>query len=75
MWGGEETEETIKEILKIEMTATAMDLEEVIHDKEYDMKVAANKLDFETAALLRDELDVLKKELAEKKGKKKGKKK
>jgi excinuclease ABC subunit B len=75
MLGGEETEETIKDILKIEMTATAKELEEVIHDKEYDMKEAANKLDFETAALLRDELDVLKKELAEKKGKKKGKKK
>jgi excinuclease ABC subunit B len=71
MLGGEETEETIKDILKIEMTATAKELEEVIHDKEYDMKEAANKLDFETAALLRDELDVLKKELAGKKGKKK----
>jgi excinuclease ABC subunit B len=76
MLGGEEDqEETIRDILKIEMTATAKELEEVIHDKEYDMKEAANKLDFETAALLRDELDVLKKELAEKKGKKKGKKK
>jgi excinuclease ABC subunit B len=75
MLGGEEDQEdTIRDILKIEMTATAKELEEVIHDKEYDMKEAANKLDFETAALLRDELDVLKKELAEKKGKKKKKK-
>ena len=56
------------------MTATSKELKEVIHDKEYDMKEAANKLDFETAALLRDELDVLKKELAGKE-KKKGKKK
>lgn len=71
--GDEDQEDTIRDILKIEMTASAKELEEVIHDKEYDMKEAANKLDFETAALLRDELDVLKKELAEKKGKKKSK--
>ncbi len=61
----------IKKVLKLEMTADPHEIAEVIKDKEYDMKEAARKLDFETAAILRDEISVLKKEMeAKEKGKK-----
>lgn len=56
--------EELKNVLKIEMTAAPEEIVEVIKDKEYDMKEAARKLDFETAAILRDEVSLLKKELA-----------
>jgi excinuclease ABC subunit B len=68
-------EETIKDILKLEMTAEPHELKLVIQEKTYDMKEAANKLDFETAGILRDELSLLKKELDEKEGKGKKKRK
>lgn len=69
----ESSESMAKRVLKLEMTAEPHEIAEVILDKERDMKAAARKLDFETAALLRDEISVLKKELAakEKKTKKK----
>jgi excinuclease UvrABC helicase subunit UvrB len=55
-----------KRILKIELTAEPQEIAEVILDKQREMKEAARKLDFETAALLRDEIGVLKKELESK---------
>jgi excinuclease UvrABC helicase subunit UvrB len=60
-------EEKVKKILKIEMTASPEELEEAIRDKKDDMKRAAENLLFETAALLRDELVELERELATKK--------
>ena len=56
-----------KNVLKIEMTAETHEIEEVIKEKEGEMKEAARKLDFETAAILRDEIVLLKKELQKKK--------
>jgi excinuclease ABC subunit B len=57
----------VKKVLKIEMTAEPHEIEEVIKEKEEDMRQAARKLDFETAAILRDEIVMLKKELKGKK--------
>ena len=54
----------VKDILKLEMTAEPHEIEEVIKEKDCDMKEAARHLDFETAAILRDEIVLLKKELA-----------
>ncbi len=69
------TEETdIKQILKLELTAEPHDIEEVIKEKEGEMRVAARNLDFELAALLRDEIVVLSRELKEKVAIKKKKK-
>ena len=64
---GDSKEEDIRDILKIELTAEPHEIKEVIQEKEYDMKEAARALDFETAAILRDEIKVLKEELKEKK--------
>ncbi|NQV89386.1 MAG: excinuclease ABC subunit UvrB [Parcubacteria group bacterium] len=64
---GVTSEANIKEILKLELTAEPHELKEVIKEKKYDMSEAAKKLDFETAAILRDEIDVLEKELEGKK--------
>jgi len=60
-------EESTAEILKLEMTAEPHEIEHVIKEKEYEMKEAAKKLDFETAAILRDEIGLLTKELKDKK--------
>lgn len=62
MLGGDE-EKSIEGILKLELTADPHELEQIIKEKDYEMKEAAKKLDFETAALLRDEIAVLAKEL------------
>ena len=68
MLGGEEKiEEQIKNVLQVELTAEPHEMEEVIKEKEIEMKQAAQKLDFETAAILRDEIALLKKELKKKK--------
>ena len=56
-------EKTTEAVLKIEMTAEPHEIEEVIREKDAQMKEAARKLDFETAAILRDEIVVLKREL------------
>jgi excinuclease ABC subunit B len=64
MLGGEET---TAGILKLEMTAEPHEIEHVIKEKTYEMKEAAKKLDFETAAILRDEIALLAKELKNKK--------
>ncbi len=63
---GESSEKSIKDILKLELTAETHEIEEVIEEKTYDMKEAARKLDFETATLLRDEIVLLKKEVEKK---------
>ena len=67
MLSGEE--HSIEGILKLEMTAETHEIEDVLKEKEYEMKEAARKLDFETAAILRDEIAILSKELKEKKKK------
>lgn len=59
-------ERSIKDILKLELTAETHEIEAVIKSKEYDMKEAAQHLDFETAAILRDEIALLKKEVDKK---------
>ena len=56
----------VSDVLKIEMTAEPHEIEEVIEEKAYDMKMAARDLDFETAAVLRDEIALLEKELDKK---------
>jgi len=65
MLGGEKAE--AKEVLAIEMTAEPHEIAKVIEEKEEEMREAARLLDFETAALLRDEIKILKEELKEKK--------
>ncbi len=56
-------------ILNIEISATAKEIEEVIEEKEIEMDKASANLLFETAMILRDEIELLKRELGEKKGK------
>ncbi len=58
-----EKEEETEDILKIELTAEPHEIQEIIDEKTYDMKEAANKYDYETAAILRDEIELLKKEI------------
>ncbi len=53
----------VKEILKLELSAETRDLREVMKQKEEDMKNASKNLEFELAAVLRDELIVLMKEI------------
>jgi excinuclease ABC subunit B len=63
-------EKDIKGILKIEMTAEPHELKKVIIEKKGEMKKAAANLLFETAALLRDEIEELEKELIKRSNKK-----
>jgi excinuclease ABC subunit B len=65
MLGAEQDE--IKKVLKIEVVVDPGDIERVVKEKNEEMRIAARKLDFETAAILRDEIVALKKELADKK--------
>lgn len=65
MLGGDEKTD-IKNVLALELTADPHEIQEVIEEKEYEMRQAAQKLDFETAAILRDEIAILKKELKKK---------
>lgn len=53
----------IKEILKLELNAETHDLETVKKQKEKEMKEAALNLEFELAAILRDEISVLGEEI------------
>nr|MBP9864736.1 UvrB/UvrC motif-containing protein [Patescibacteria group bacterium] len=57
----------IKNILKLELQAETHDLETVLRHKEIEMKSAAKNLEFELAAILRDEVAVLIKEIAKRK--------
>ncbi len=59
----EPQEKDIKDILKIELSAETHDLKQVIKQKEREMKDAAQNLQFELAAILRDEVIVLGKEI------------
>ncbi len=61
---GEVSEDKTKQILQIELTASPKELEEVINEKKVEMKAAAANLLFETAAILRDEIALLEKELS-----------
>jgi excinuclease ABC subunit B len=63
---GEEERET-KDILKLELTAEPHEIAEVIKEKEKEMRDAAFNLDFETAAVLRDQIVELRKEIKSKK--------
>jgi excinuclease ABC subunit B len=63
MLGLEITEKDVKEILKLELTGESHDLETVLKQKEKEMKEAAKNLEFELAAILRDEVMQLQKEL------------
>jgi len=68
MLGGddkERREQEARSVLKLELTANPKELEEVLKEKEYEMRDAAKHLDFETAAILRDEIVMIKKELGE----------
>ncbi len=56
-------EKDVKEILKLEMGAETHNLEAVKKQKKAQMKEAALNLEFELAAILRDEIHVLEKEL------------
>ncbi len=60
---GIEEDRDIRDVLKIEMITDPKDLEQVIKQKEIEMKIAARELQFELAALLRDEVKLLKEEL------------
>ena len=63
MLGLEGSEKDVKEILKLELGAETHSLLEVKKRKEKEMKTASRNLEFELAAILRDELVVLEKEL------------
>jgi len=53
----------VKDILKLELTAETHDLKTVLKTKEIEMKEAAQNLQFELAAILRDEMITLNKEI------------
>ena len=53
----------VKDILKLELTAETHDLRTVLKQKEAEMKEAARNLQFELAAILRDEISELLKEI------------
>ncbi|MFH1078217.1 MAG: excinuclease ABC subunit UvrB [Patescibacteria group bacterium] len=53
----------VKEILKLELSADTSDLAVVLKHKEEEMKIAARDLEFELAAILRDEISILIKEM------------
>jgi len=59
----EPAQKDIKEILKLELTAETHDIQAVLKQKEIEMKEAAKNLQFEFAAILRDEISVLLKEI------------
>ena len=65
-------EKDVKEILKLELSAETRDLQTVLKTKEEEMKNAARDLEFELAAILRDEINEILKEI--KKGKRRGRK-
>ncbi len=60
---GGEARVTAEDILSLELTAEPHEIKEVIVEKEKEMRKAAHDMDFETAALLRDEIVLLKKQV------------
>jgi excinuclease ABC subunit B len=63
MLGSAKDEEDVKSVLSIEMKAEPHEIKRVIKEKTREMELAAVNLMFETAAILRDEIEVLKKEI------------
>ncbi|HEU0050526.1 MAG TPA: excinuclease ABC subunit UvrB [Patescibacteria group bacterium] len=63
MLGIELKPKDVKEILKLELSAETHDLEAIRKQKEREMKEAALNLEFELAAVLRDEISVLNQEM------------
>lgn len=63
MLGLEASNKDVKDILKLELTAETHSLMEVKKQKEREMKEAALNLEFELAAILRDEIAVIGKEM------------
>lgn len=63
MLGLSVTEKDVKEILKLELSGETHDLGTVLKKKESEMKEAAKNLEFELAAILRDEVMQLEKEI------------
>jgi len=59
LWGIDE--DSVKDILSLEMRPETEDLAAIIAEKEAQMKAAAADLQFELAAVLRDEIKILKK--------------
>jgi len=60
IWGIKD--EKVKEILAIELKASPKKVEKIIKEKEQQMRKAAKQLEFELAAVLRDEIRILKKQ-------------
>jgi excinuclease ABC subunit B len=63
MLGLEVREKDVKEILRMELQAETHDLQTVKKQKEHEMKEAALSLEFELAAILRDEITMIEKEI------------
>lgn len=63
MLGLSVSEKDVKEILKLELSVETQDLGTVLKRKEAEMKEAAKNLEFELAAILRDEVMQLEKEI------------
>ena len=59
----------VKKILALELAAEDKQLTQIIKEKEAEMKDASLRLDFELAAILRDEIIVIRKELEKRKKK------
>lgn len=62
MEGLEKDEDRVKNILALENKAETHDIKELLKDKEAQMREAAKNLEFELAALLRDEIALLSKQ-------------
>jgi excinuclease ABC subunit B len=69
--GIDKKEVDTRNILKIELTAEPHEIKAVVKEKEREMKLAAANMNFETAAILRDEIVELEKELKKKSVRKK----
>jgi excinuclease ABC subunit B len=69
------SEKDVKEILKLELNAETHDLETVLKKKDEEMKEAARNLEFELAAILRDETIEINKELKKRQALERAKKK
>ncbi|PJA46975.1 excinuclease ABC subunit B [Candidatus Uhrbacteria bacterium CG_4_9_14_3_um_filter_36_7] len=63
----QEIEQDTKKVLALELTASDQKIKEVIKEKEEEMQEAVRKLEFELAALLRDEIKLLRQEIKKKK--------
>lgn len=61
-------ERTLHELLILDQKERAKDPEKLIKKKEKEMRAAVKELDFETAALLRDEIKLLRGEPVERRG-------